>query len=216
MLKTRIIHALFFFLSFLLQVHLYFSQIPEDKVPYVNSAGERHRVRQLLQQLPPHDNEVSFVSSVFFFFHFCTTTREIAGLERLDNKMKVVARRRATVSSTMLDGATYAPVDICRTRRSALAGSQSTNTLREQRPDRIWGELKVKKANLHRDYHCCYRMAGHKACCVFPKMLYDTRFWFATNMHRAQQMHVSTARPQTPHCRICNLVQCKIGISTVE
>lgn len=41
-----------------LQVHLYFSALPEDKVPYVNSVGERYRVKQLLQQLPPHDNEV--------------------------------------------------------------------------------------------------------------------------------------------------------------
>lgn len=32
--------------------------MPEDKVPYVNSVGERYRVKQLLQQLPPHDNEV--------------------------------------------------------------------------------------------------------------------------------------------------------------
>ncbi|GLG98977.1 Protein prickle [Gryllus bimaculatus] len=38
-------------------VHVYFSALPEEKVPYVNSAGERYRVRQLLQQLPPHDNE---------------------------------------------------------------------------------------------------------------------------------------------------------------
>ena len=43
----------------LLQVRLYFSQLPDDKVPYVNSAGERYRVKQLLQQLPPQDNEVS-------------------------------------------------------------------------------------------------------------------------------------------------------------
>ncbi|XP_063215984.1 protein espinas-like [Bacillus rossius redtenbacheri] len=42
------------------QVHVYFSALPEDKVPYVNSAGERSRVRQLLQQLPPHDNEVRY------------------------------------------------------------------------------------------------------------------------------------------------------------
>ena len=27
-------------------------------MPYVNSVGERYRVRQLLHQLPPHDNEV--------------------------------------------------------------------------------------------------------------------------------------------------------------
>ncbi|CAB3365018.1 Hypothetical predicted protein [Cloeon dipterum] len=42
------------------QVYLYFSALPEDKVPYVNSVGERYRVRQLLQQLPPHDSEVRY------------------------------------------------------------------------------------------------------------------------------------------------------------
>ena len=40
------------------QVHLYFSTLPEDKVPYVNSVGEKHRIKQLLHQLPPRDNEV--------------------------------------------------------------------------------------------------------------------------------------------------------------
>lgn len=47
-----------------LQVHLYFSVLPEDKVPYVNSIGEKYRIRQLLQQLPPHDNEVRYCSSL--------------------------------------------------------------------------------------------------------------------------------------------------------
>ena len=42
------------------QVHLYFSCLPEERVPYAGSAGERYRVRQLLQQLPPHDNEVRY------------------------------------------------------------------------------------------------------------------------------------------------------------
>lgn len=37
---------------------MYFSCLPEDRVPYVNSPGEKHRIRQLLYQLPPHDNEV--------------------------------------------------------------------------------------------------------------------------------------------------------------
>ena len=40
------------------QVHLYFSTLPDDKVPYVNSVGEKYRIKQLLHQLPPHDNEV--------------------------------------------------------------------------------------------------------------------------------------------------------------
>lgn len=40
------------------QVHQYYSSLPEDKVPYVNSPGEKYRIKQLLHQLPPHDNEV--------------------------------------------------------------------------------------------------------------------------------------------------------------
>jgi len=43
---------------------VYFSALPEDKVPYVNSVGERYRVRQLLHQLPPHDNEVRYCHSL--------------------------------------------------------------------------------------------------------------------------------------------------------
>ncbi|CAD6238660.1 GSCOCG00008507001-RA-CDS [Cotesia congregata] len=46
------------------QVHLYFSSLPEEKIPYVGSAGERERVKQLLQQLPPHDNEARYCSGL--------------------------------------------------------------------------------------------------------------------------------------------------------
>lgn len=45
-------------LSSLPQIQLYFACLPEEKVPYVNSPGEKHRIKQLLYQLPPHDNEV--------------------------------------------------------------------------------------------------------------------------------------------------------------
>ncbi|XP_041072140.1 prickle-like protein 1b [Carcharodon carcharias] len=46
------------------QVQLYFSCLPDDKVPYVNSPGEKHRIKQLLYQLPPHDNEVRYCQSL--------------------------------------------------------------------------------------------------------------------------------------------------------
>nr|XP_040570254.1 LOW QUALITY PROTEIN: protein prickle-like [Lepeophtheirus salmonis] len=46
------------------QVHLYFSTLPEDKVPYVNSVGEKYRIKQLLHQLPPHDNEVRYCNNL--------------------------------------------------------------------------------------------------------------------------------------------------------
>lgn len=42
------------------QVHQYFSSIPEEKIPYVNSFGEKYRIKQLLFQLPPHDNEARY------------------------------------------------------------------------------------------------------------------------------------------------------------
>ncbi|XP_072124211.1 prickle-like protein 1b isoform X2 [Mobula birostris] len=46
------------------QVQLYFSCLPEDKIPYVNSPGEKHRIKQLLYQLPPHDNEMRYCQSL--------------------------------------------------------------------------------------------------------------------------------------------------------
>ncbi|XP_033940195.1 prickle-like protein 1a [Pseudochaenichthys georgianus] len=46
------------------QVQLYFSCLPEDKIPFVNSPGEKFRIKQLLYQLPPHDNEVRYCQSL--------------------------------------------------------------------------------------------------------------------------------------------------------
>ncbi|XP_076847669.1 LOW QUALITY PROTEIN: uncharacterized protein prickle3 [Brachyhypopomus gauderio] len=46
------------------QVYQYFSCIPEDKVPYVNSPGERHRIKQLLHQLPAHDSEPQYCNTL--------------------------------------------------------------------------------------------------------------------------------------------------------
>ncbi|XP_076984894.1 prickle-like protein 2 isoform X1 [Tamandua tetradactyla] len=46
------------------QVHQYYSCLPEEKIPYVNSPGEKLRIKQLLHQLPPHDNEVRYCNSL--------------------------------------------------------------------------------------------------------------------------------------------------------
>ncbi|XP_068104465.1 prickle planar cell polarity protein 3 isoform X3 [Hyperolius riggenbachi] len=45
------------------QVHQYFRCLPEEKIPYVDSPGDRYRLRQLLQQLPPHDSEARYCCS---------------------------------------------------------------------------------------------------------------------------------------------------------
>ncbi|KAM9831979.1 prickle-like protein 1b [Neosynchiropus ocellatus] len=46
------------------QVQKYFSCLPEDKVPYVSSSGEKNRIQQLLYQLPPQDNDVRYCYSL--------------------------------------------------------------------------------------------------------------------------------------------------------
>ncbi|XP_072038137.1 LOW QUALITY PROTEIN: prickle planar cell polarity protein 3-like [Amphiura filiformis] len=46
------------------QVHQYMCALPEDKIPYVNSDGEKYRIKSLLQQLPPHDNEVRYCNGL--------------------------------------------------------------------------------------------------------------------------------------------------------
>ncbi|XP_034393131.1 prickle planar cell polarity protein 3 isoform X4 [Cyclopterus lumpus] len=46
------------------QVYQYFSCLPEDRVPYVNSLGERYRIKQLLHQLPAHDSESQYCNTL--------------------------------------------------------------------------------------------------------------------------------------------------------
>ncbi len=45
---------------------MFFSSLPESKIPYLHSEGEKDRIRQLLKQLPPHDNEPRS-SSIYWF-----------------------------------------------------------------------------------------------------------------------------------------------------
>uniref|UniRef100_A0A8D0H6D5 Prickle planar cell polarity protein 3 n=1 Tax=Sphenodon punctatus TaxID=8508 RepID=A0A8D0H6D5_SPHPU len=61
------------------QVYQFFSCLPEDKVPYVNSPGERYRIRQLMHQLPPHDSEVrGWSCAVRGGWEVCCSTPEAA------------------------------------------------------------------------------------------------------------------------------------------
>uniref|UniRef100_H2YZ87 Uncharacterized protein n=1 Tax=Ciona savignyi TaxID=51511 RepID=H2YZ87_CIOSA len=46
------------------QVRYYFTSLPEDKVPVVDSIGDKYRVRQLLHQLPPHDDKVCYCNDL--------------------------------------------------------------------------------------------------------------------------------------------------------
>ncbi|TRY64660.1 hypothetical protein DNTS_028692 [Danionella cerebrum] len=68
------------------QVQIYFSCLPEDKVPYVNSPGEKHRIRQLLYQLPPHDNEIRYCQSL------CNEERRELHLFSMQRKKEALGR----------------------------------------------------------------------------------------------------------------------------
>ncbi|CAD5124960.1 unnamed protein product [Dimorphilus gyrociliatus] len=46
------------------RIRQYMNSLPEDKIPYVNSVGEKYRIRQLLFQLPPHDNAARYCHSL--------------------------------------------------------------------------------------------------------------------------------------------------------
>ncbi|KAL7669105.1 hypothetical protein ACOME3_009774 [Neoechinorhynchus agilis] len=45
-------------------VYQYYSYLPENKIPYINSIGERYRIRQLLLQMPPHDTESKYCQNL--------------------------------------------------------------------------------------------------------------------------------------------------------
>ena len=53
------------------QVQSYFSRMPENRVPYVDSAGEKWRAEQLIHQNPPQDNEVSVLFIMILKFVEC-------------------------------------------------------------------------------------------------------------------------------------------------
>ncbi|XP_041428407.1 prickle planar cell polarity protein 3-A [Xenopus laevis] len=46
------------------QVHQFFKCFPEKKIPFINSPGEKYRLKQLLRQLPPHDSEARYCCSL--------------------------------------------------------------------------------------------------------------------------------------------------------
>ncbi|XP_054711766.1 protein prickle-like [Uloborus diversus] len=78
------------------QVHLYFSGLPEAKVPYVNSVGERYRIKQLLHQLPPHDNEGRYCNAL--------SEEEARELRLFSQQRKKEALGRGTPRQLLQDG----------------------------------------------------------------------------------------------------------------
>ncbi|XP_055999039.1 prickle planar cell polarity protein 3-B-like isoform X2 [Ostrea edulis] len=108
------------------QVHQYFSCLPEDKVPFLNSVGEKYRVRQLLQQLPPHDNEV----------RYCNTLSED---EKRELRMFSVQRKREALGrgSVRPLPLTMQGVICCKCQQMISGGSMAVFASRAGH-DKIW------------------------------------------------------------------------------
>ncbi|CAJ0930973.1 unnamed protein product, partial [Mesorhabditis belari] len=77
-------------------VHLYFACLPEDKVPYTNSVGEKWRERQLRSQLPPQDSDPLCCGPL--------TRSEEKELKGFDEARKRRALGRGRVERTPYDG----------------------------------------------------------------------------------------------------------------
>lgn len=61
-MKTNAI--LFHFISIYIQIRQYFDLLPEDKVPKINTAGERYREQQLSYQWPKQDLALSHCNHI--------------------------------------------------------------------------------------------------------------------------------------------------------
>ncbi|KAL6739895.1 hypothetical protein Aduo_013294 [Ancylostoma duodenale] len=77
-------------------VHMYFASLPEEKVPYVNSAGEKWRLRQLRHQLPPQDSDPRYCSRL--------TSEEEDELRLFERRRKAECLGRGSVDRVPYDG----------------------------------------------------------------------------------------------------------------
>lgn len=76
-------------------VHMYFAALPEEKIPYVNSSGEKWRLRQLRHQLPPQDSDPRYCSRL--------TTQEEDELRLFERRRKAECLGRGTVDRVPYD-----------------------------------------------------------------------------------------------------------------
>ncbi|KAH9381393.1 hypothetical protein HPB48_009027 [Haemaphysalis longicornis] len=113
------------------QVHLYFSSLPEDKVPYVNSVGEKYRIRQLLHQLPPHDSEVRYCNGL------CEEERRELRLFSGQRKREALGRGSVRQLPVNAAAATLPPC-ACRNCEEPLSGGDMCVLASRAGPDCGW------------------------------------------------------------------------------
>ncbi|KAG1697679.1 Protein prickle [Nymphon striatum] len=151
-------------------VHLYFSSLPEDKVPYVNSVGEKYRIRQLLHQLPPHDNEVRYCSGL--------TEEEKKELRSFSSQRKKDALGRGTVKQ--------------------LPVTQQHPVMCHQCGDKLCGgdiAVFTSRAGQNTAWHpACF------ICSTCSELLVDLIYFFKDNKLYCGRHHAESLKPRCAAC----------------
>lgn len=153
------------------QVHLYFSALPEDKVPYVNSVGEKYRIKQLLHQLPPHDNEVRYCNGLH--------EDEKRELRLFSTQRKREALGRGTVKQlpVTLDTSTVA----CENCEEGLSR----------------GDIGVFASRAGPS--CCWH-PGCFTCCVCKELLVDLIYFYKDGKLYCGRHHAESLKPRCAAC----------------
>ncbi|XP_053740676.1 prickle-like protein 1a isoform X1 [Synchiropus splendidus] len=108
------------------QVQLYFSCLPEERVPYVSSPGEKVRVMQLLHQLPPHDNQERYCHSL------SEEEKKELHMFSVQRKEKALGRGSVTTLPRNLYGAT------CEHCGEGFSGGEMTVMAARAGPEHHW------------------------------------------------------------------------------
>jgi len=152
------------------QVHLYFSTLPDDKVPYVNSVGEKYRIKQLLHQLPPHDNEVRYCNSL--------TEDEKKELRLFSAQRKRDALGRGTVKQLPVTLQTPATCESC---GDSILGGDICVTASRAGPSRVW-------------HPTCF------SCSVCQELLVDLIYFYKDRKLYCGRHHAETTKPRCSAC----------------
>ncbi|XP_067129045.1 protein prickle-like isoform X3 [Centruroides vittatus] len=152
------------------QVHLYFSALPEDKVPYVNSVGEKYRIKQLLHQLPPHDNEVRYCNSL--------SEEEKKELRLFSAQRKREALGRGTVRQLNASSPAATTCENC--RESCAPGDIGVFASRSG-PNTFW-------------HPACF------VCCVCGELLVDLIYFYKNGKLYCGRHHAESLKPRCAAC----------------
>lgn len=156
------------------QVHLYFSSLPEDKVPYVNSVGEKYRIRQLLHQLPPHDSEVRYCNGL------CEEERRELRLFSGQRKREALGRGSVRQLPVNAAAATLPPC-ACRNCEEPLSGGDMCVLASRAGPDCGW-------------HPGCF------TCCTCGELLVDLIYFYREGKLYCGRHHAESLKPRCSAC----------------